>query len=94
MKPIISQLLVDPPSSLEQHPDVPSVNEVDDVLVSCVGQMAVTSASDLLWKPLNHEVSLQSVSARFICLHSYILFQVSSYFFGYVGNEKVAIWML
>ncbi|XP_024990164.1 uncharacterized protein At3g06530 isoform X2 [Cynara cardunculus var. scolymus] len=64
LKPIISQLVVDPPSSLEQHPDVPSVNEVDDVLVSCVGQMAVTSASDLLWKPLNHEVLMQTRSEK------------------------------
>lgn len=64
LKPIISQLVVDPPSSLEQHPDVPSVNEVDDMLVSCVGQMAVTSASDLLWKPLNHEVLMQTRSEK------------------------------
>lgn len=59
LKPIISQLVIDPPTNLEHHPDVPSVNEVDDVLVSCVGQMAVTCASDLLWKPLNHEVSFE-----------------------------------
>ncbi|KAF5805582.1 putative U3 small nucleolar RNA-associated protein [Helianthus annuus] len=64
LKPIISQLVVDPPTSLEDHPDVPSVNEVDDVLVSCVGQMAVTSASDLLWKPLNHEVLMQTRSEK------------------------------
>ncbi|KAK1419459.1 hypothetical protein QVD17_28628 [Tagetes erecta] len=64
LKPIISQLGVDPPSSLELHPDVPSVDELDDVLVSCVGQMAVTSASDLLWKPLNHEVLMQTRSEK------------------------------
>nr|XP_043631361.1 uncharacterized protein At3g06530 isoform X2 [Erigeron canadensis] len=64
LKPIISQLGVDPPSSLEQHPDVPNVNEVDDMLISCVGQMAVTSASDLLWKPLNHEVLMQTRSEK------------------------------
>ena len=68
LKPIILQLDVDPPSSLEQHPEVPSVNEVDDVLVSCVGQMAVTSASDLLWKSLVHEVGLQLSSHFFLCL--------------------------
>lgn len=66
MKPVISQLSVDPPNSLKQHPDVPSVNEVDDILVSCVGQMAVTSASDVLWKPLNHEVSLDLFAFSFI----------------------------
>ncbi|KAL8224035.1 hypothetical protein R6Q57_019510 [Mikania cordata] len=64
LKPIISQLGVDPPSSLEHHHDVPSVDEVDDVLVSCIGQMAVTSASDLLWKPLNHEVLMQTRSEK------------------------------
>ncbi|KAI3778087.1 hypothetical protein L2E82_07103 [Cichorium intybus] len=64
LKPIISQLGVDPPSSLEQHPDVASVNEVDELLVSCVGQMAVTSGSDLLWKPLNHEVLMQTRSEK------------------------------
>nr|GEY19132.1 ARM repeat superfamily protein [Tanacetum cinerariifolium] len=64
LKPITSQLEVDPPSSLEQHPEVPSVNEVDDVLVSCVGQMAVTSASDLLWKSLVHEVLMQTRSEK------------------------------
>ncbi|XP_071732709.1 uncharacterized protein At3g06530 isoform X2 [Rutidosis leptorrhynchoides] len=62
LKPVISQLCVDPPNNLEQHPDVPSLNEVDDILVSCVGQMAVTSASDVLWKPLNHEVLMQTRS--------------------------------
>ncbi|GKD98094.1 ARM repeat superfamily protein, partial [Tanacetum coccineum] len=37
---------------------------VDDVLVSCVGQMAVTSASDLLWKSLVHEVLMQTRSEK------------------------------
>ncbi|XP_076957841.1 uncharacterized protein At3g06530-like [Bidens hawaiensis] len=64
LKPIISQLVIDPPTNLEHYPDVPSVNEVDDVLVSCVGQMAVTCASDLLWKPLNHEVLMQTRSEK------------------------------
>lgn len=56
MKPIVSQLSVEPPSSLEEHPNLPSVEEVNDLLVVCLGQMAVTAGSDLLWKPLNHEV--------------------------------------
>lgn len=55
LKPIVSQLVVEPPS-LEDHPEIPSVKEVDDLLVSCIGQMAVTAGSDLLWKPLNYEV--------------------------------------
>ena len=57
MKPIVSQLLVEPPSDLKELPNVPSVEEVDELLVTCIGQMAVASGSDLLWKPLNHEVS-------------------------------------
>lgn len=60
LKPVVSQLLVEPPPSLEEHPDIPSVMEVDDVLVSCIGQMAVTAGSDLLWKPLNYEVLMQT----------------------------------
>ncbi|KAL3521384.1 hypothetical protein ACH5RR_019533 [Cinchona calisaya] len=64
LKPIVSQLAKDPPSSLEQHPDVPSMKEVDDLLVSCVGQMAVAAGSDLLWKPLNHEVLMQTRSEK------------------------------
>lgn len=56
LKPIVSQLAAEPPTSLEEHLKIPSVNEVDDLLVVCIGQMAVTAGSDLLWKPLNHEV--------------------------------------
>ncbi|XP_010486163.1 PREDICTED: uncharacterized protein At3g06530-like [Camelina sativa] len=62
LKPIVSQLVVEPPSSLKEHPHVPSVEEVDELLVSCIGQMAVASGSDLLWKPLNHEVLMQTRS--------------------------------
>ena len=57
MKPIVSQLVVEPPASLEEYSCIPSIKEVDDLLVDCVGQMAVTAGTDLLWKPLNHEVS-------------------------------------
>lgn len=56
MKPIVSQIVAEPPASLEEHPYIPSVQEVDDLLVVCIGQMAVSAGSDLLWKPLNHEV--------------------------------------
>ncbi|EFH58737.1 hypothetical protein ARALYDRAFT_477959 [Arabidopsis lyrata subsp. lyrata] len=62
LKPIVSQLVVEPPSSLKEHQHVPSVDEVDELLVSCIGQMAVASGSDLLWKPLNHEVLMQTRS--------------------------------
>ncbi|XP_060203327.1 uncharacterized protein At3g06530 isoform X2 [Lycium barbarum] len=63
-KPIVSQLVTDPPATLVQYPNVPSVEEVDDILVACVGQMAVTAGSDLLWKPLNHEVLMQTRSEK------------------------------
>lgn len=53
----MSQLAVEPPASIECHPDIPSTKEVDDLLVACIGQMAITAGSDLLWKPLNHEVT-------------------------------------
>ena len=62
LKPIVSQLAIEPPSSLEENRNVPSTKEVDDLLVVCIGQMAVTAGTDLLWKPLNHEVSLQAIT--------------------------------
>uniref|UniRef100_A0A0V0J264 Putative ovule protein n=1 Tax=Solanum chacoense TaxID=4108 RepID=A0A0V0J264_SOLCH len=64
LKPIVSQLVTDPPVALMQYPNVPSVEEVDDLLVACVGRMAVTAGSDLLWKPLNHEVLMQTRSEK------------------------------
>lgn len=57
LRPMVSQLVVEPPVSIEDHPNLPSVVEVDDLLVDCVGRMAVSAGSDLLWKPLNHEVT-------------------------------------
>lgn len=60
----MSQLVVEPPASIESHPDVPSIQEVDDLLVDCIGQMAVTAGSDLLWKPLNHEVLMHTRSEK------------------------------
>ncbi|GAB4854073.1 hypothetical protein Ancab_022655 [Ancistrocladus abbreviatus] len=62
LKPIVSQLVVEPPALLDDYPDIPSVKEVDDILVNCIGQMAVTAGSDLLWKPLNYEVLMQTRS--------------------------------
>lgn len=58
LKPITYQLVVEPPKLLEQHLQVPTVDEVDESLVMCLGQMAVTARSDVLLKPLNHEVSI------------------------------------
>lgn len=57
LRPIVSQLVIDPPTLLDDSMNIPSVKDVDDLVVSCIGQMAVTAGSDLLWKPLNHEVS-------------------------------------
>jgi len=56
LRPIVSQLVIDPPTLLDDSMNVPSVKDVDDLVVLCIGQMAVTTGSDLLWKPLNHEV--------------------------------------
>jgi len=56
LKPIVSQLDLDPPASLDDNMNIPSENEFDDLLVVCIGQMAVRAGSDLLWKPLNLEV--------------------------------------
>jgi U3 small nucleolar RNA-associated protein 10 len=64
LKPIVSQLVVEPPTLLEEHPAIASVNEVDELLVVCIGQMAVTAGTDLLWKPLNHEVLMQTRSEK------------------------------
>nr|XP_011470044.1 PREDICTED: uncharacterized protein At3g06530 isoform X2 [Fragaria vesca subsp. vesca] len=64
LKPIVFQLVIEPPQSLEEHSDIPSVQEVDELLVVCIGQMAVTAGSDLLWKPLNHEVLMQTRSDK------------------------------
>ncbi|WZZ42003.1 uncharacterized protein At3g06530 [Brassica napus] len=74
LKPIVSQLVVEPPSDLKEHPRLPSVEEVDELVVLCIGQVGVASGSDLLWKPLNHEVLMQTRSeklrARMLSLRS------------------------
>ncbi|CAK8538792.1 unnamed protein product [Lathyrus sativus] len=65
LKPIVSQLVLDPPAMLDDNSlSIPSVKEFDDLLVVCIGQMAVTAGSDLLWKPLNHEVLMQTRSEK------------------------------
>ncbi|CAM6046465.1 unnamed protein product [Sphagnum compactum] len=65
--PIVSQLLVEPP--IEDSSDINmtewvTVQQMDDTLVSCLGQMALTAGTDLLWKPLNHEVLMCSRSEK------------------------------
>jgi len=64
LKPIVSQFVAEPPESIESLVDAPSVEEVDEALVLCLGQMAVTARSDVLWKPLNHEVLMQTRSDK------------------------------
>ncbi|KAJ7545476.1 hypothetical protein O6H91_09G122000 [Diphasiastrum complanatum] len=58
LEPIVSQMVLEGPSDslLAESPDIPTVSEVDDLLVMCLGQMALTAGTDALWKPLNHEV--------------------------------------
>ena len=62
--PVVSQLLVDAPLGLgspedeNDHEKLTTLDEMDDTVVSCVSQMALTSGSDLFWKPLNREVHL------------------------------------
>ncbi|XP_038896984.1 uncharacterized protein At3g06530 [Benincasa hispida] len=64
LKPVVAQLVSEPPEMLDADTNVPSVNEVDDVLVICIGQMAVAAGSDTLWKHLNHEVLMQTRSDK------------------------------
>ncbi|KAM7494654.1 hypothetical protein LguiB_029263 [Lonicera macranthoides] len=64
LHPIVAQLVTEPPSALEQYPKIPGVNEFDDLLVECIGQMAVAAGSDQLWKHLNHEVLMQTRSEK------------------------------
>lgn len=63
LQPIVAQLLVDPPPGLgnvvvdkAKHEGTATQEDMDGALVSCLGQMALTAGTDLLWKPLNHEV--------------------------------------
>lgn len=78
MHPIVAQLVTEPPSALEQYPNTPGVNEFDDLLVECIGQMAVAAGSDQLWKHLNHEViisfSIFSLSLSLSCIFFAFLF--------------------
>uniref|UniRef100_A0A1D1XF93 Uncharacterized protein At3g06530 n=1 Tax=Anthurium amnicola TaxID=1678845 RepID=A0A1D1XF93_9ARAE len=64
LKPIVSQLVVEPPVLLDPSGDIPTVNAVDESLVCCLGQMAVTVGSDDIWKQLNHEVLMQTRSEK------------------------------
>ena len=57
--PLIEQISVEKPSNTTQS--IPSSQDMDEALVTCIGQMAITAGTDLLWKPLNHEVLFQSL---------------------------------
>ncbi|ONM29895.1 ARM repeat superfamily protein [Zea mays] len=41
LKPIVSQFVVEPPKSVESVLDAPSIEEVDETIILCLGQMAV-----------------------------------------------------
>jgi hypothetical protein len=63
LRPIVAQLLVDAPPGLtnvdgdkDKDEGTATLEDMDGALVSCLGQMALTAGTDLLWKPLNHEV--------------------------------------
>ncbi|PIA50335.1 hypothetical protein AQUCO_01300820v1 [Aquilegia coerulea] len=89
LKPLVSQLVAEPPHSVEEYPDIPSVDEVDDLLVACLGQMAVTGGSDLLWKPLNHEVLMQTRSEK---IRTRILgLRVVKYFLEHLKEEYLVL---
>ncbi|MQM05223.1 hypothetical protein Taro_038028, partial [Colocasia esculenta] len=64
LKPVVSQLAVEPPASLEQFFDLPTIDGINESLVCCLGQMAVTVGSDDIWKQLNHEVLMQTRSEK------------------------------
>ncbi|XP_026411093.1 uncharacterized protein At3g06530-like [Papaver somniferum] len=46
LKPLVRQLAIEPPSSLEEFPDMPCVERVDDSLVACLRQMAISLGSE------------------------------------------------
>ncbi|KMZ72733.1 hypothetical protein ZOSMA_15G00710 [Zostera marina] len=58
------QLVADPPTMEDQLSDIPTVEEVDLILVCCLGQMAVAVGSDDIWKQLNHDVLMQTRSEK------------------------------
>ncbi|KAL3702523.1 hypothetical protein R1sor_020545 [Riccia sorocarpa] len=60
LEPIVTQICADPTSSLSTTDQVPTVEEMDDTIVACLVQMALTAGSDLLWKPLNHQVLMST----------------------------------
>ena len=46
-----------PAGQIASASELPSRRDMEVVLVQCLGQMALTSGSDVLWKQLNHQVS-------------------------------------
>ncbi|GJP59186.1 hypothetical protein CLOP_g9423 [Closterium sp. NIES-67] len=43
---------------------IPSISDVDDELVTCLGEMTIAGGSDILWKQLNHQVLMCTRSER------------------------------
>eukprot|EP00850_Spirogloea_muscicola_P019056 SM000182S03946 [mRNA] locus=s182:129601:144135:- [translate_table: standard] len=69
---IVAQILVEPPAAALAAAEegstesqgagrsIPSITEVDDVLVSCLSQLALAAGSDVQWKALNYQVLMCS----------------------------------
>ncbi|KAF6149894.1 hypothetical protein GIB67_008615 [Kingdonia uniflora] len=89
LEPLVSQLVAEAPACILELTDIPSVKEVDESLVACLGHMAVAAGSDLLWKPLNHDVLMQTrsekVRARILGL------RVVKYFLEHLKNEYLML---
>ncbi|KAH7283024.1 hypothetical protein KP509_35G057300 [Ceratopteris richardii] len=56
--PLVKQISIQRPVIENESEMIPSTVDMDNALISCLGRMAITAGSDLLWKPLNHEVLL------------------------------------
>lgn len=74
--PLVQQIAVEKPgldkAASSGSEWIPSIQDMDSALVACLGQMAITAGTDLLWKPLNHEVLLctrsDALRARLVSL--------------------------
>ncbi|EFJ35196.1 hypothetical protein SELMODRAFT_438493 [Selaginella moellendorffii] len=63
---LADQLLEEAPPELDgsTDADVPTLAEADETVVSCLSRMALTAGTDVLWKPLNHEVLMKTRSGN------------------------------
>ncbi|MCO5557096.1 hypothetical protein L7F22_010652 [Adiantum nelumboides] len=76
LEPLVQQVSVDRPPLDEAESNgmewFPTTQDMDSALVACLGQMAIAAGTDLLWKPLNHEVLLctrsEAVRVRIVSL--------------------------